>query len=222
MIEVDVQQGTEEWREARAGIPTASRFDEIITPSTMKLSKASAGYRYELLAEWMLGTALDDGFAGDYAWRGTEMEADAVRYYELQRNVSTRRIGLVLADDRQAGCSPDRLVGVDGGLEIKCPGPGKHVGNLIRMTQDYRPQVQGCLWLTGRRWWDLLSFHADLPAALVRVERDETFIAALAKAVGAFQEQLREDKALLISEGYIAASAALRQRAAGVGDDHPF
>jgi len=49
-----VQQGTQEWLRVRAGIPTASAFDSIVTPSG-KPSKSAERYMYTLLAERLMG-----------------------------------------------------------------------------------------------------------------------------------------------------------------------
>ena len=207
MIIVPCEQGSVEWVAARIGIPTASAFDKIITPKTMKLSASSNGYMCRLLAEQMLGASLDEGIS-EWMQRGKDLEDDAVRYYELQREADTTPVGFILHDSRMVGCSPDRLVGDDGGLEIKCPSPAVHVANILEMTTAYTAQVQGALWITGRQWWDLLSFHPDLPPALVRVQRDEDFIAVLEDAVDEFIIRLTAAKRLLVERGYIPREMA--------------
>lgn len=186
---LDCEQGSDEWIATRLGIPTASQFSRIITAKTLKVSESSASYMCELLAERMLGMPVNESVSG-FMERGSEMEASAVAFYELQRGVDTQKVGLVLRDDGRVGCSPDRFVGDDGGLEIKCPSAAVHVAHLLEMPLRFFPQVQGCLWLTERKWWDLLSYHPQMPPALVRVERDEEFIAALATAVEKFLERL--------------------------------
>lgn len=190
MIVLDVQQGTDEWRRARMGIPTASQFHRILTRKTRKVSASAAGYMHELLAEWLLDMPLDGGTDRGYMQRGSEMEQDAVRYYEFQFEVETTPAGFVVADNGMIGCSPDRLIGDDGGLEIKCPGPPHHVANMLGMDEIYEMQVQGCMWLCERKWWDIVSFHPELPPAIYRLQRDDEYIAALTTAVGEFVEKL--------------------------------
>ena len=46
MIILDMEQGTEEWLQARMGIPTASAFDRIFTAS-FKPSAQSNAYTHE-------------------------------------------------------------------------------------------------------------------------------------------------------------------------------
>ncbi len=194
---VDVVQGTTAWAQARAGIPTASQFDQIITEKTLKLSSSSAKYMHRLIAEQLLGRPLDDATSG-FMERGTLLEKKAVDYYELERDVDTTPIGFVLRDDRRVGCSPDRLVGEDGLLEIKCPAAHTHIGYLLdREGIGYRLQVQGQLWLTGREWNDTLSFNPDLPPALVRQHRDEEVIGKIEDAVEQFLDYLDETKDIL-------------------------
>ena len=201
MIELPVKAGSPEWVAARISIPTASRFSEIITPRTMKPSASATRYVAQLCAEWLLGASLDEG-ATQWMERGTDLEAQAIKYYEMQRDVDTTDAGFCLIDDRSCGCTPDRFVSTDGGLEIKCPSPAVHVMHLLGNPADeYRAQVQGCLWITGRKWWDLLSFHPELPPALVRVERDMEFIGALAEAMDVFLATLAWSKDHLLALG---------------------
>jgi hypothetical protein len=55
---------------------------------------------------------------------------------------------------------------------------------------EHIAQVQGGLWITGRKWWDFTSYSRGLPPLIVRVERDEEYIAKLAAAVDAFNQEL--------------------------------
>jgi hypothetical protein len=201
MIILDVVQGTTEWAEARIGIPTASRFDEILTPKTMKVSASAAKYAWELIAEQLLGEAMDQATSG-FMLRGSIMEKKALQFYELQKDVDTKAVGFVLRDDRRVGCSPDRFVGSDGLLEIKVPSAENHIGYLLDdQGIGYRCQVQGQLWLTGRAWCDTLSYHPQLPPALVRQQRDEEFIAKLAAAVDEFLGTVEQMKTKLTAKG---------------------
>ena len=111
-----------------------------------------------------------------------------------------RAVGFVLRDDGEVGGSPDRLVGEDGGLEIKNPAMHTHIGYLLdppSLVADYAPQVQGYLYLTGRAWWDVLSYNPDLPPLVARVEPDAAFQAALDGALDTFLSELRDAKELL-------------------------
>lgn len=193
---INVKQGTDEWLRARLGLPTASNFDRLIT-KTGKPSASADRYLARLCAEWFMGYPLDE-MQTPFMERGSALEAEAVAYYEFETDSTTSEVGLCLTDDGKAGASPDRLVGDDGLLEIKCPSPEVHMGYLLGgLTDEYRVQVQGQLWVTGREWCDLLSFHPTIPRATVRIERDEDFIGALADIVANFAARLDAAKAKL-------------------------
>ena len=193
---IDCVQGSEEWRLARLGGVTTSQFHRLITPKTRKPSASAGGYLRELVAEWMLGAPLDDG---DSLWmqRGSEMETEARAWYEFQNDVDVRQVGFCLRDDGKVGCSPDGLVGEDGLLEIKVPSAAVHVGYMLApetLADEFRCQVEGQLWVCERQWCDLVSFNPEIPPALIRCERDESFIEALAEIVEAFVVRLEAAK----------------------------
>jgi hypothetical protein len=190
MILHDVKQGTPAWLAARAGIPTASCFEQIITPEG-KPSGQAERYLHRLLAERIMAHPCID-HVSYWQGRGSAMEAEAVSYYEGLRELDTVVVGFVSNDERTIGASPDRLVGDAGLLEIKVPAEHTHVSYLLGRGLDtkYRPQAQGQLWVTRRAWLDLLSYHPDMPPALIRAERDEDYIAKLSRAVTAFSGEL--------------------------------
>lgn len=184
------EQGSEEWFSARLGIPTASQFKEVIT-STGKRAASFNGYCNKLVAEKLMGKA-PEHFENEWMRRGTELEPQARAFYEFERDTEVSEVGLCLLDDGSAGASPDGL-GEARGLEIKCPAPHTHVDYLSKgkLPSTYVPQVQGCMWICEREEWDFLSFHPDMPPLLIRVHRDNEFIAKLAlliKELGASVE----------------------------------
>jgi YqaJ-like viral recombinase domain len=211
MIHLDVLQGSPEWLHARLGIPTASAFDRLITPKTGKPSAAADGYMNELLAEWLIGQPLeldDTGFIG----RGSALESEAVNFYEALRDVDVATCGFCLMDDRRAGASPDRLIGEDGLLELKCPAPATHVG-YVRALREPKPmkyyaQIQGQLLVTGRVWVDFMSYHPMIRPVVVRFARDEAFLATLQGVLTDFCDGLEVEKAALIAAGYEPALEA--------------
>jgi hypothetical protein len=198
-------QGSSEWLRLRSGIPTASCFDQIITPGG-KLSKSAERYLFTLLAERMMGHPCIEAIT---TWmdRGSRAEEEAVSFYELQRDCATVKVGFLTNDEGTIGASPDRFVGDDGLVEIKVPKEHTHVSYLLTKAVDqaYYPQVQGQLWVSGRCWADVLSYHPEMPPALIRVERDEKFIALLAAAVTEFSLLLEKYSADVSARGWIPA-----------------
>jgi len=182
---------------ARLGCPSGSGFSKLIT-STGKESTSRASYVNGLIAEKVMGE-IPETYDNEWMARGRELEPDARAFYEFERGVTVQEVGFCKHDKYECGISPDGLVGPDGGLEIKCPAPSTHVKYFRagKMPNEYKAQVQGCLWITERQWWDFLSYHPSLPPFLIRVERDDDFIKALEEIViDACEEIERESKNL--------------------------
>lgn len=194
---IDCKQGSDAWLRARAGIPTASGFDRIIT-TTGRPSSSSLGYMAELLAEWYAGEP-SATFQSEWMSRGSGLEHRARAYYELTTGMEIATCGLCLSDDGRYGASPDGLVGVDGVVEIKCYGETKHIVNVIGgdTTKDHFAQVQGQLLVTGRQWADLLFYHPFLPSKVFRFTRDEDFISKLGDLLNVFCDKLEAAKTML-------------------------
>lgn len=193
---ISCEQGTPEWLAARLGVPSASMFAKIVTTKGAWSTQADS-YINQLVAEELTGETTSI-YQNEHMIRGTELEPDARSLYELMTDVSVEEVGFCLHDTLKAGCSPDGLVGEDGGLEIKCPAPATHVEYLRGgvLPSKYKQQVMGCLWITGRQWWDFMSYHPNMKPLIVRVERDEEFISALeanvTKAVNLIKENVEK------------------------------
>jgi hypothetical protein len=193
MITIDCQQGSAEWLAVRAGIPSASNFDKLITTKG-EPSKQAQKYLYSLAAEKVSGIK-EESFQSQAMLKGIETEIEAVAYYELTHDVpEVQTVGFVLHESRRYGCSPDRLVGAKGLLEVKCPLPSTHVSYLLEnnLYQDYLQQAQGQLLVTGRKWCDLMSYSRGLRPLIVRVERDEKFLKALELHLEIFCNELEK------------------------------
>jgi len=176
---IDCEQGSDEWIASRLGIPSASMFGKIITTQGKWSTQADA-YINQLVAEKLTGEQTYV-YQNEHMARGTELEPEARAMYEFIKEVEVSEVGFCLHDTLDAGCSPDGLIAEDGGLEIKCPAPATHVEYLKAgvLPSKYKQQVMGCLWITGREWWDFVSYHPTMKTLIVRVERDEEYIAAL-------------------------------------------
>ena len=183
MLVSNFEQGSSEWLQSRLGKPTASNFGKLITP-TGKPSTSAEGYINELIAQKITGE-LPEFYTNAAMERGNELEPAAKALYEFINGVEVVEVGLCLHDEFECGASPDALVGDDGGLEVKCPLPHTHVAYLRdgKVPSKYIPQIQGCLWITGREWWDFMSYHPAMEDLIVRVERDNEYIKKLADQV---------------------------------------
>jgi hypothetical protein len=199
----NVEQGSEEWFNLRLGIPSASRFKDLLTP-TGKPSASSDKYLNELLAERLSGKRFET-FKSHWMQRGNDLEPEAAGVFWLQEDLHCREIGFVTNDSMTVGCSPDRIVG-DGmvtGLEIKCPSPGVHTAYLREyaksgaMPSEYYAQVQGTMWLMDFSDYWFQSYHPDLPNLIMKVERDEKYIAGLSAAIEKLLEELNTNFELI-------------------------
>ena len=190
------EQGSPEWFEARLGIPSASMFSKIVTTKGVWSTQADS-YINQLVAERLTGER-EEVYQSHHMIRGTELEPEARDMYCLMKDVEVQEVGFCLHDTLKVGCSPDGLIGEDGGLEIKAPAPATHVEYLRGgvLPSRYKQQVMGCLWITQREWWDFVSYHPNMKPLIVRVERDEEYIAALeecvTKAVNLIEENVNQ------------------------------
>ena len=201
-IYLDVEQGSQAWYEARAGILTASNFKRIVTPGG-KLSAAREGSQAELLAEWALGVDAGEIYT-DAMERGKVLEPEAFEYFAFHTDLEPTKCGLVYRDEsRMVACSPDGLVTTEAGLELKCPGAGKHLVYLARgvCPAEYWPQVQGCMYVTGRPLWWFMSYFPNLPPFIVLVGRDDKYQAALDLHIPTFIAELLEGRERLRALG---------------------
>lgn len=187
MIILDCEQLSDEWFAARAGLPTASHFSEIVTAKG-EPSKSAHLYMCELAAEAVTGIKTE-GYTNDIIQRGIELEPEAIEFYEFVKGVEVKKVGLCYQDEQKKfGASPDGLVDEDGILELKCPLAKTHVSYLLdnRLPPAYHRQVQGQLYVTERQWCDFMSYYPGLKPFIIRVERDEKFIKKLAQHLDQF------------------------------------
>ena len=193
----DIDQGSEEWLKLRLGVATASNFDKIIT-TTGKESESLKKYALQLATELMLETP-EPSFKNDVMARGNELESLAREAYQEQTLNIVEQITMFKSDCGNFGYSPDGLVDDDGLVEIKCPIATTHFKYLLdnKMPTDYWQQVQGGLWVSQRKWIDFVSFNSyfkDKKLFIVRVERDEEYIAKLVELA---------NKVILIRDEYL-------------------
>lgn len=187
---IDVVQGSPEWLKARCGIPTASNFHKIVIACGDK-SKQIGKYMCQLAGERITGK-IEEPFKSAAMQRGNDLEAEAREFYELVMGVKTQRVGFCLSENGY-GASPDSFIGEDGGLEIKCPLISTHVeyfqySDLLRV--EYRQQIQGNMLVTGRKWWDLMSYYPGIKPVIVRIEADDYFQNTLSAELSNFCHEL--------------------------------
>lgn len=188
-------QGSEEWHKLRACVPTASEFDALISPTFQKrVGQMPHTYLCKKVAEKWQGGPLPSYAPFGAMEQGKILEEEAIPWYELEYNVTIQRPGFCTTDDGLIGCSPDGLIGDDGGIEIKCPFAETHVKYLLGglVPNEYMAQVHGSLYVTGRKWWKFVSYRRGFPALVLTIERDEDVMQAFDDVLGEFLEKFDE------------------------------
>lgn len=155
-------------------------------------------YMRELAFERLAAKAKHSVSSKSMAW-GTDVEQPCHDTYTLLAGQMITKSGFIQHPKFSfIGCSPDGLVGADGGIESKCPfNEAVHVQTWLEgMPDEHIAQVQGCMFVTDRKWWDFLSFdpRQDEPYRLYiqRIHRDEAYIAELRKQLLNFEVELQD------------------------------
>lgn len=186
-----IEQGSEEWDRIRCGRFTASEIFNIMdsgtremTPEELKarpkkgkgskvtltvdyskLSPAAETYIQTKVAETLTGKIQNQSYAFPLVY-GKELEAEAAEYFEVQTGLTTEIVGFQVFGDH-AGGSPDRFVGEDEGLEIKCPYTSKEQvkylmlsdrWDLKRLYPQIYWQVMANLLFTAKKRWHLITY----------------------------------------------------------------
>jgi hypothetical protein len=206
-----IEQRSDGWFAERAGKITASRMCDVMVEREMGKFKsgprkgqtkpqplALANYAHQLAAERLTMKPRKQVRAAALQW-GRDVEPAAVAAYQAETGVIVEQCGFFQHPKYDfIGASPDFLVGADGGGEIKSPESSEvHLQTLLTgLPPEHIEQIQGGLWVTGRKWWDFISYHPDFPEELriyiQRVERDEEYIQRLEAACLLMEADVQE------------------------------
>lgn len=162
-------------------------------------------YAFRLAVERISGEPLDDGQFETYAMRrGKELEPEARDMHAFRFGFHVEPTGFVMTEDRLFGASADGLIGADGGSEYKCLIAPDRIRDIVLNgdISEFTDQVQGGLWLTGRKWWHFCLYCpalAPIGRALTvfEVQRDDDYIEALERDLLAFADLVSQYEARL-------------------------
>lgn len=190
----DMEQRTPEWFAIRCGVITASGINRFLTAKTVQFAKVKGDdYLDELLAEKLTGEVIS--IPQTYAMkRGTDLEPEALAWYMMETNRPVKTVGFVKHDDYDIGASPD-AIGEDRGVEIKCPLNKGHVTTLRtgQIPEKYYAQVQTCMWLTGLKLWDYVSYtDRDMPNVIITIPFDEVWVSKMLEVVIPAHDKLKQ------------------------------
>lgn len=198
---IDFPQGSPEWALARAQKVTASRIDAVLSRARDRKSEGATRRKYkaQIVAEILTGKPQESAFSNRAMEEGIENEPFACAAYEVRTGVMLDPVGFVIHPTiERSGASPDRLVGSDGLVQVKCPEPHTHLMYLLDgvVPSDYEPQMQWEMACTGRAWCDFVSYCPVYPSPndllIVRLHRDEKRIQQLTAEVTVFLNEVDE------------------------------
>lgn len=196
---IDVEQNSEEWRQARCGSLGASGVVEALAKTKSGWGASRENIKARLVAERLTGSPQENFTNAAMQW-GHDQEDSAANAYSFITGNAVATCGLYRHPILQGThASPDRLCGDDGLVEIKCPNTATHIDYLKsqKVPGKYQTQIQWQLACTGRKWCDFVSYDPRLPEDLQifikRVERDNQAIAALENDVEVFLSEVQAD-----------------------------
>lgn len=205
-----ITQGEPEWHEIRRGIVTASVVGQLLTATGRPASNdTSRRLTLSLVAERITGET-ESVYMNDDMLRGHLEEPIARDMYaeHFANGLPVTTTGFQIRDDWgfQIGASPDGLVGDRGGLEVKAPRAKAHLATILsgEVPAHHMAQIQACLLVSGREWWDFCSYYGGMPPFVKRVHADPKWADAIVEAVTAFEETAAE-----MTDTYLTRTAGL-------------
>lgn len=203
MIYYDHPQGSQEWLDARRGVITASRFkDARARLKSGAPDKKCIGYAQDVARE-RVGGKVAEIYVNAAMRFGSEQEAFARQAYEVRTGYLVEEVGFYTTDDSLFGVSVDGLIDDDGILEVKTMVSSDTLfTSLGGDISAYTDQILGALWLTGRKWCDLVLWAPDLEPigrhlTVVRIARDEEKIQALEDDLMLFAKMVAANELIL-------------------------
>jgi len=188
-----IPQDDPSWVPARVGKLTPSRMADAM--DRLKNGQPSAKCKallMDLVAERMTGSAKDH-YVTPAMQHGLDFEAAAVEAYEVASGELAMPAGLFDHPKIEwFAATPDRLLGSDALIEIKCPTTQTYIGWRLAgvVPDEHKPQMLAQLACTGRRFVDFVAFDPRLPPKqqlfIRRFEPDAAEIAAIESAAREF------------------------------------
>lgn len=191
IVHKDLKQQTPEWYAIRALKMTASHAQAVASNG-----KGLQTYVDELVSEHY-STAEKEMYTNKDMERGNELEPIARFMYSLETKVDVEEVGFI-ENDEHSGCSPDGLVGDDGGVEIKALSDIVYYRHLINGPEEidtkYLWQIQMNLLITGRQWWDFVAYNPNYKKSLFihRIYPDPVMHAKLTAGLQAGTEMIKK------------------------------
>lgn len=215
-ILANLEQGSPEWKQARAGKVTASRAKDA--RDRLKSGAPSGkqiAYACQVALERVSHQPADATFENWQMREGHIQEPIARAAYERRTGNLVYEVGAFATDDELFLYSPDGVIDDDGLLEVKTLFSPERIMTIVGNgdVSDFIDQCMFGLWLTGRQWIDLVIWVPSLEhLSIRRIERDDDYIEAMETDLIAFAELVRKYEAKL--RAALAANAPNAREAA--------
>ena len=167
-----MEQRSEEWFKARVGVVTGSRVGAILGVNPYQ---SADDVMRDMVREYF---GAEKEFTGNAATNhGERMEPVALAFYEKKTGNKVDQTGIVKHEKYDwLGASPDGLIGIDGGLEIKCPYWAK-APYSVHDKPSYYAQCQHVMEVCDLEWMDFLCYISEETHLLERLHRDREWFA---------------------------------------------
>jgi hypothetical protein len=186
----DVTQGSPEWRAVRLGKMTASHAYTIAVAG-----RGLSTYCRQIAAEIYTGVEFE-GYQSAAMLMGVDEEDFARKAYELTTDTEVVQVGFAEFEPF-FGASPDGLIGLDGGIEIKRKTAKCHNDLLLGVVDfetEYIWQCHANMLVFDREWWDLVSYNPAFKARslfIKRIERSAECDAKLLVGIEAGKQEIQ-------------------------------
>jgi putative phage-type endonuclease len=194
-----MEQGSQEWLQARCGSLGASQLNEALATTKGGWGASRETLKNRIIAERLTGVPAETFKNAAMEW-GTAQEDNARKAYEAHTGTFVDEMGIAYHPVlKHTHASPDGLVGEDGLIEIKCPNTTTHIETLRsqKAPTKYIKQMQWQMRCVDRQWCDFVSYDPRLPEHLqlfvTRVERDDAMIAEIEKQVADFLTEIEKE-----------------------------
>ncbi len=197
--------------------PSAGVVDKALAglPTTEPSAKARA-YAWTVAIETIAQQPMDDSFVNYAMRRGRDLEPQARAVYEARTGAWIEEVSLILTDDSRFGYSADGFRDDDGLIEIKCPLSAEKIGEVWAHPElahlEYLDQINGGLWITGRKYCDLIVYCPWLAPVgkdlfVKRIHRDDDAINALESDLMGFMKLVDANLAVLRAPAKMSGAA---------------
>lgn len=189
------QQG--EWLVERIGKVTASRAKHVMDYTAKGAStQKRLDYLMEIVTQRLTGQQTPTYVNAAMQW-GIDKEGFARQAYQDRTGNTVDLVGFIQHPTMLCGASPDGLIGIDGGVEFKCPSSVNHASAILNgMPQEHIPQIQMQMWIAGLQWIDFVSYDPRFPVAqslyVERIVRNEEYITKLEAEVVKFLAEVEK------------------------------